>query len=195
MRFFFRLLLLITLIGLVSCQRADLLKLDVKGSDLTGVDIGGDFALTDQHGATRGLQDFNGKVVALFFGYTHCPDICPTTLLEYSAVTKELGNQADKLQVVFITVDPERDTRQVLAQYVPYFGSRFIGLTGGNDAIASVMKSYKVVAQRVPLEGGNYSVDHSAGSYLLDRDGKVRVYEPYGTPVASLTHDIRQLLR
>jgi len=195
MRFFFRLLLLITLIGLVSCQRADLLKLDVKGSDLTGVDIGGDFALTDQHGATRGLQDFHGKVVALFFGYTHCPDICPTTLLEYSAVTKELGNQADKLQVVFITVDPERDTRQVLAQYVPYFGSGFIGLTGGTDAIASVMKSYKVVAQRVPLEGGNYSVDHSAGSYLLDRDGKVRVYEPYGTPVASLTHDIRQLLR
>ena len=195
MRFLLRLLLLVSLAGMVSCQRADTMKLDLKGTDLSGTDLGGDFSLTDHTGKTRRLHDFRGQVVALFFGYTHCPDICPTTLLEYSMVVKELGPAGDKLQVVFVTVDPERDTQSVLASYVPHFGSRFVGLTGSENQLRQVMKAYKVVAQRVPLPDGGYSVDHSAGSYLLDTEGQVRVYEPYGSTVAMLTHDIRQLLR
>jgi protein SCO1/2 len=194
-RFLSRLLLLLLLAGLASCQRAAPVKLDLVGTDLSGTDIGGDFTLTDHRGEPRSLRDYRGKVVALFFGYTHCPDFCPTTLLEYSLVTKELGDQADKLQVVFVTVDPERDTQAVLASYVPHFNPGFVGLTGSQTDLDKVMSAYKIIAQKVPLEGGGYSVDHSAGSYLLDAQGQVRVYEPYGTPVSSLVHDVRQLLR
>lgn len=195
MRVFFRLLLLLLLTGLVSCQRTEAPKLDLKGTDLSGAGLGGDFSLTDQHGVRRSLSDFRGKVVAIFFGYTHCPDVCPTTLLEYSQVAKELGKDADKLQVIFVSVDPERDTPQTLAGYVPHFGPGFVGMTGSPAELAPVMKAYKVVARKVPQPGGSYSVDHSAGSYLLDREGQARVYEPYGTRSGLLVHDIRQLLR
>jgi len=195
MRVFFRLLRLLLLVGLVSCQRTEPIKLNLIGSDLTGSGLGGDFRLTDHTGVSRSLADFHGKVVAIFFGYTHCPDVCPTTLLEYSRAAKLLGKDADKLQVVFVSVDPERDTSAVLAGYVPHFGARFIGLTGNHAELAAVMTAYKIVAKKVPEAGGGYSVDHSAGSYLLDATGQTRVYEPYGTTSASLVHDIRQLLR
>ncbi|WP_215779192.1 MULTISPECIES: SCO family protein [unclassified Paludibacterium] len=188
-----RLLLLVLLVGLAACQKP--IKLDLKGSDLTGTQVGGDFSLTDQQGKPRRLSEFQGKVVALFFGYTHCPDVCPTTLLEYANVYKKLGKDGDKLQVIFVSVDPERDTQAVLAGYVPHFNPTFVGLTGTPAQVADVMKAYKVVAQKVPTPGGGYSVDHSAGSYLLDASGQVRVYEPYGTPVADVVHDIQQLLR
>jgi protein SCO1/2 len=195
MRVIFRLTLLLLLLGLVSCQPKQPIKLDLKGTDLSGSGLGGDFTLTDHLGATRTLADFRGKVVAIFFGYTHCPDVCPTTLLEYSHVAKELGADADKMQVIFVSVDPQRDTTQVLAGYVPYFGSRFVGMSGNPAQLAAVMAAYKVVAKKVPQPGGSYSVDHSAGSYLLDREGQARVYEAYGTSSAALAHDIRQLLR
>jgi protein SCO1/2 len=194
MRFLLRLSCVLLLLGLMSCQRPAPLSLNLIGTDLSATTLGGDFSLSDQHGVRRSLPDFRGKVVALFFGYTHCPDFCPTTLLEYSSVIKKLGSQADKLQVVFITVDPQRDTTSVLASYMPHFDPGFIGLSGSTADVARVMQSYKVVAQKVALPGGGYSVDHSAGSYLLDREGRARVYEPYGTPVSSLVHDIRQLL-
>ncbi|MBV8045798.1 MAG: SCO family protein [Paludibacterium sp.] len=195
MRFFRRMLLLALVVALAACQRVEPIKLDLKGTDLTGTEVGGDFTLTDHTGKPRALSSFRGKVVALFFGYTHCPDVCPTTLLEYANIYKKLGADGGKLQVVFVSVDPERDTQQVLAGYVPHFNPTFVGLTGSVAQVASVMKAYKVVAQKVPAAGGDYSVDHSAGSYLLDAEGRVRVYEPYGSPAADVVHDIQQLLR
>ncbi|SUX28532.1 SCO family protein [Chromobacterium vaccinii] len=170
-------------------------KIDFKGTAIEDASMGGDFKLTDFHGKPRGLDEFRGKVVALFFGYTSCPDVCPTTMLEYASVMKQLGADGDKVQVMFVSVDPERDTPQVLAGYVPHFDKRFIGLTGAAGDIEKVMKQYKVVAQKVKNEEGGYTVDHSAGSYLLDKEGKLRVYEAYGTPAANLASDIRQLLR
>lgn len=170
-------------------------KLDLKGTDVTAAGIGGDFTLTDQNGQSRKLSGFPGKAVALFFGYTHCPDVCPTSMLEYAAVMKKLGPDADKVQVLFVTVDPERDTREVLAGYVPHFDKRFLGLTGSAAQIEPILKQFRIVAQKVNTPGGGYTVDHSAGSYLLDPQGKLRVYEAYGTQADVLAHDISQLLR
>lgn len=196
MRLLLRLLLLCCLSALLlACAPPAAAKLDLKGTDMSDTQLGGDFSLTDQLGRARKLSDFSGKVVALFFGYTHCPDVCPTTMLEYASVMKKLGADADKVQVLFVTVDPERDTTAVLAGYVPHFDARFIGLTGSTAQIDAVKTAYKVVAQKVSEAGGGYSVDHSAGSYLFDKSGKLRVYEAYGTTADSLTHDIRQLLR
>jgi protein SCO1 len=195
MRALFRILTLLLLLSLVACQRAEPPRLNVKGTDMSGVVLGGDFTLVGHDGKPHNLAEYRGKVVALFFGYTHCPDVCPTTLLEYAAVARKLGKDADRLQVIFVSVDPERDTRDVLASYVPHFNPAFIGMNGTPQQVAKVMKLYRIVAQKVPQAGGGYSVDHSAGSYLLDPQGRVRVYEPYGSPVASIVHDIRQLLR
>jgi len=196
MRLLLRLLsLFIVVAALAACAPPAAAKLDLKGTDISDTPLGGDFSLSDHLGKPRKLSDFSGKVVALFFGYTHCPDVCPTTMLEYANVMKQLGADADKVQVLFVTVDPERDTTAVLAGYVPHFDARFIGLTGSVAQIEQVKAAYKVVAQKVGQAGGSYTVDHSAGSYLFDKSGKLRVYEAYGTPADSLGHDIRQLLR
>lgn len=196
MRFLLRILMLSCLLAaLTACAPPAAAKLDLKGTDMSETQLGGDFSLTDHLGKPRKLSDFSGKVVALFFGYTHCPDVCPTTMLEYAAVMKKLGADADKVQVLFVTVDPERDTTTVLAGYVPHFDARFVGLTGSAAQLEPVKAAYKVVAQKVGDTNGAYTVDHSAGSYLFDKSGKLRVYEAYGTPADSLTHDIRQLLR
>ncbi|KMN38018.1 photosynthetic protein synthase I [Chromobacterium sp. LK1] len=170
-------------------------KLDLKGTDVAGASIGGDFTLTDHQGQRRSLSQYQGKVVVLFFGYTHCPDVCPTTMLEYAAAVKQLGDKAGEVQVLFVSIDPERDTPQVLAGYVPHFNRSFVGLTGTAGEVEQIKNQYKIVAQRVSQPGGGYSVDHSAGSYLLDKKGRLRVFEAYGTPSASLAHDIGQLLR
>ena len=166
-----------------------------KATDISGADFGQPFTLTGHDGKPHGLADYRGKAVALFFGYTHCPDVCPTTMLEFQQVMKTLGTQAEQVQVLFVTVDPERDTPQVLAGYVPFFDKRFIGLSGSAQQVQAVAAQYKVVAQRQPRQDGGYSVDHSAGSYLFDRDGRLRVYVPYGTPAADIAHDLQQLLR
>ncbi|UGA39727.1 SCO family protein [Chromobacterium haemolyticum] len=144
-------------------------KLDLKGTDVAGASIGGDFTLTDHQGQRRSLSQYQGKVVALFFGYTHCPDVCPTTMLEYAAAVKQLGDKAGQVQVLFVSIDPERDTPQVLAGYVPHFNRGFVGLTGTAGEVEQIKNQYKIVAQRVNQPGGGYSVDHSAGSYLLDK--------------------------
>jgi protein SCO1/2 len=195
MSLFLRLLLLAMLAGLTSCQKSAVGVLKLDGVNVSDAGLGGEFNLMDHSGHQRRLVDFRGKVVAILFGYTHCPDVCPTTLLEYSSVAKELGADADKLAVLFISVDPQRDTPEVLAGYVPHFGRQIWGLSGNPGQLASVMRAYRVVARKVAEPGGGYSVDHSAGSYLLDRQGQVRVYEPYGTASTALVHDIRQLLR
>ena len=163
-------------------------------TDVTGAGFGKELNLTDHNGKPRTLADFRGKVVTVFFGFTHCPDACPTTLAEMAQVMKELGADADKLQVLFITVDPERDTQQVLKQYVPSFHPSFLGLYGDLDATARTAKEFKVFFQKQPDKSGGYSVDHSAGTFILDREGRLRLFAQYGQGAAPMLHDIRLLL-
>lgn len=164
-------------------------------TDLTGAEFGRDFQLTDHNGKPRTLADFKGKVVAIFFGYTHCPDVCPTTLGELAIVANELGKDAGKMQVLFITADPERDTPAVLSRYVPAFHPDFLGLYGDADATARTAKEFKVFYQKQPLQGGGYSVDHSAGTYIYDTAGRLRLFSGYGQGAPKMLHDIRLLLQ
>jgi protein SCO1/2 len=165
-----------------------------KLTDVTGANFGKELALTDHTGKPRTLADFRGKVVTVFFGFTHCPDVCPTTLAEMAQVVKALGPNGDRVQVLFVTVDPERDTQQVLAQYVPAFHPSFLGLYGDAEATARAAKAFKIYYQKQPAKDGHYSVDHSAGTYILDREGRLRLFAGYGTGAPALLHDIRLLL-
>ncbi|HEX8403933.1 MAG TPA: SCO family protein [Duganella sp.] len=166
-----------------------------KSVDITGAAFARDFALTDHTGKPRTMADFKGKVVVMFFGFTQCPDVCPTTMAEMSAVMKELGPQADKVQVLFVTVDPERDTKELLAQYVPAFDARFLGLYGTPEQTAAVGKEFKVFYSKVDGKTpGSYSIDHTAASYIFDRNGKVRLLVRHGQGPAPVVHDIKQLL-
>lgn len=180
-------------LSLLACTPAD--TLSFKGTDISTADFGQPFTLTGQDGKPHALGDYQGKAVALFFGYTHCPDICPTTMLEYQQVMKLLGKDADRVQVLFVSIDPQRDTPPVLAGYVPFFDKRFMGLTGSPAQVQAVASQYKIVAQRQARKDGGYTMDHSAGSYLFDTRGQLRVYVPYGTPSADIAHDLQQLLR
>jgi protein SCO1/2 len=164
-------------------------------TDLTGAEFGRDFQLTDHNGKPRTLADFKGKVVAIFFGYTHCPDVCPITLGELAIVANELGKDAGRMQVLFITADPERDTPAVLSKYVPAFHPDFLGLYGDADATARTAKEFKVFYQKQPLPGGGYSVDHSAGTYIYDTAGRLRLFAGYGQGAPKMLHDIRLLLQ
>ncbi len=164
-------------------------------TDLTGAGFGRDFTLTDYNGKTRTLADFKGKVVAVFFGYTYCPDVCPTTLGELALVANGLGADASRLQVLFITVDPERDTPEVLAKYVAAFHPGFLGLYGDAEATRRTAKEFKVFYQKQPLPGGGYSVDHSAGTYIFDPAGRLRLFASYGQGAPKMLHDIRLLLK
>jgi protein SCO1/2 len=161
----------------------------------TGADFGRQLSLTDHNGKPRTLADFRGKVVVIFFGFTHCPDVCLTTLAELAQVAKELGDEARKMQVLFVTVDPERDTPEVLGRYVPSFDPSFLGLSGDAEATARAAKEFKIYYQKQPLPDGGYSVDHSAGTYILDQQGRLRLFARYGAGAPALLHDIRILLR
>lgn len=166
-----------------------------KASDITGAAFGKDFALTDQNGVPRTLADFRGKAVVVFFGYTHCPDVCPTTLAELAETMKRLGADAARVQVLFVTVDPERDTPALLKQYVPAFDPHFLGLYGNADALAATAKEFKVLYQKQPgSTPGSYTMDHSAGSYVYDPKGRLRLYVSYGQGADVYTHDLKQLL-
>lgn len=166
-----------------------------KNTDLTGLDYAKGFSLTDHNGTPRTLADFKGKVVVVFFGFTQCPDVCPTTLAEMASAMKQLGPQADDVQVLMITVDPERDTQELLAQYVPAFDKRFLGLRGTPEQTAQAAKEFKVFYAKVPgKQPGSYTMDHTAASYVFDRNGKVRLFVRYGQGVEPLVHDLRQLL-
>ncbi|WP_148714850.1 SCO family protein [Chitinolyticbacter meiyuanensis] len=184
-----RLLVLVAaIVALAACSRPPF-----KGSDLTGANFGGDFQLVDHTGKARLLSDYRGKVIALFFGYTHCPDVCPTTMAELSAAMKQLGDKAGEVQVLFVSVDPKRDTPALLSQYVPAFNKRFVGLTGTEAQVSAVAKQYKVVYQRQD-QADSYTVDHTAGTYLLDRKGRLRVLENYGAGPDVLAHDLALLV-
>lgn len=153
-----------------------------------------DFRLTDPAGRVRTLAEFRDKVVVLFFGYTHCPDVCPTTLATLARLMRTLGPDASGVQVLFVTIDPQRDTPQVLAQYVPSFDASFIGLGGDAGAVAQAASAFAVTYEKQPLSGGNYAMDHSVDTYLVGRGGHVVLMSPYGQRDEFVLEDLRQLL-
>lgn len=170
-------------------------KPQFKAVDLTGADYAKDFQLPDTEGRTRTLADFLGKVTIVFFGYTQCPDVCPTTLAEIAQAKKLLGPDGDKVQGVFITVDPERDTPQVLKAYMANFDPGFVALRGSAEQVAATAKDFKVFYKKV--EGktpGSYTMDHSAASYVYDTQGRLRLYTRYGSGAQALADDIKLLL-
>ena len=173
-------------------------KPEFKNIDITGsTAFGKDFSLLDPDGKVRTLADFKGKVVVMFFGYTQCPDICPTTLTEMQQVMTILGPQSDKVQVLFVTVDPERDTAAILKQYVPAFDPHFLGLRPADDAaLEKIGKDFKIYFKKAPGSSpGSYTMDHTAGSYAFDPDGRLRLYIKHAQGPDTLAHDLKELLK
>jgi protein SCO1 len=163
--------------------------------DLTGAEYARDFRLTDQHGQERSLSDFKGKLVAVFFGFTQCPDVCPTSLAELAQVKQALGADAGKLQGIFITVDPARDTPEILKPYMESFDPSFIALRGTPEQTAAVAKDFKVFYAKVPGKtDDSYTMDHTAGIYVFDGEGRIRLFSRHGNGAEGLTADLRQLL-
>ncbi len=171
-------------------------KHEFSSVDITGIQgYGNDFRLIDHTGKPRTMADFRGKVVAMFFGFTSCPDVCPTTLSEMSQVMKRLGQQSEKLQVLFVTVDPKRDTGEVLSKYVPSFNPAFLGLYGDEATTKRVTRDFKIIARVVDGQTpDSYSVDHTAGMLIFDTRGRLRLMAPYQLGADKLTTDIKQLL-
>lgn len=167
-----------------------------KSTDITGADFGKELALTGHDGKPRALADFRGKLVVLSFGFTHCPDICPTTLADTAAAMKKLGPDAARVQVLFMTVDPERDTPEVLAKYVPAFDPGFVGLSGDAAATQRAAKEFKIFYEkRAAGAPGAYTVDHSAQSYVLDAQGRLRLLVRHDRIAQDLAEDLRTLLK
>ena len=163
-------------------------------TDVTGADYGKELSLTDHTGKPRTLADFRGKIVVLFFGYTRCPDVCPTTLSEMKMILDKLGEDRKKIQVLFVTIDPERDTPELLAKYVPAFDPDFLGLYGDEAATMKAAKEFKVFFQKVPGKTpDSYTMDHTAASYIIDAQGRLRLFARYGQP-DSIATDLRTLL-
>jgi protein SCO1 len=163
--------------------------------DITGADYAKDFHLTDAAGQPRSLADYRGKVVLIFFGYTQCPDICPTTMADLKNVMQTLGPDADRVQVLFVTLDPARDTGEMLAQYVPSFDKRFVGLRGDEATTARTAKDFKVFYQKVDGKTSDgYTLDHTAGTYAFDPDGHVRLFIRQSVGAQAIAHDVRLLL-
>ncbi|WP_374515137.1 SCO family protein [Niveibacterium sp.] len=164
-------------------------------TDITGADYAKAFTLTDQHGKSRTLAEFKGKAVTVFFGYTQCPDVCPTNLTTMAQVVKLLGADGERLQVLFVTVDPQRDTQQLLSEYMPAFNPSFIGLRGDAATTERVMKDFRIFAQKQgDIAGGNYTVDHTAGTYAYDPQGRLRLYIRHGETPQNIADDLRLLI-
>ncbi len=173
-------------------------KPEFKNIDITGgTAFGKDFSLLDPDGKVRTLADFKGKVVVMFFGYTQCPDVCPSTLTEMQQVMTLMGPQSDKVQVLFVTVDPERDTAAILKQYVPSFDPSFLGLRPADEAaLEKVTKDFKIYYKKVAgTSPGSYTMDHTAGSYAFDPQGRLRLYIKHAQGPETLAHDLKELLK
>ena len=178
---------------LAACSKS---KPQFASIDITGADYARDFELTDHNGQPRSLKDFQGKVVVVFFGFTQCPDVCPTSMAELAEIKKMLGTDGARLQGLFVTLDPERDTQAVLKAYMANFDPGFLALRPELDKLPQLAKDFKIFYKKV--EGktpGSYSLDHSAGSYVFDTTGKVRLYSRYGSGAPALAADIRLLLK
>lgn len=181
--------------GLVACDPAVTGGPAFKAVDITGADYARELNLPDADGRVRQLAEFKGKVVVVFFGFTQCPDVCPTTLAELAAVKQALGADGADVVGVFVSVDPARDTPAVLKAYVANFGADFVALRGTEEQTRALAKSFKVFYAKVPGKTGtSYTMDHTAGSYIFDRQGQVRLFTRYGTGAEALTHDLKILL-
>ena len=166
-----------------------------QATDITGAAFARDFRLTDHNGQVRTLADFKGKVVAVFFGYTHCPDVCPTTMSDFAAALQQMGPEAERVQVIFVTVDPQRDTPELLKQFVPAFNPGFLGMVGDEDTLKQLANEYKVVYQKTSVKGvDDYLIDHSAGTYIYDPQGRLRLLMPYGSSPEAIAQDLKTLL-
>ena len=192
---------LLSIFGLIfaacSPQQGGVEKTDSKftSTDISGADFAKELKLTDHNGKMRTMSDFKGKAVVLFFGYTHCPDVCPTTMSDLKNTMKLLGDKSDQVQVLFVTVDPMRDTQEVLAQFVPSFDKRFIGLRGSLQETAETLGNFKIFYSKVDGKTkDDYTIDHSAGMYVFDKLGKIRLYLAYGMKPADIASDISKLL-
>ena len=164
-------------------------------TDITGAEYGTDFKLTDHSGKVRTLADFKGRAVVMFFGYTRCPDVCPTTMVEMKHVIEYLGEEGKRVQVLFVTVDPERDKPELLAQYVPAFDPGFLGLYGDLETTQKTAKDFKVFFQKVPGKTpDSYTMDHTAGSYVFDPLGRLRLFVRHGGDTGPLVADLKALL-
>ncbi len=193
-KFLFAILGFMFLLVLAGCKENTSTK-KFHSTDITGVAFGTDFQLTDHHGKVRTLADFQGKAVVMFFGYTHCPDVCPTTMSDLSQALVLLGKDADKVQVLFVTVDPARDTQELLAKYVPAFNPGFLGLFGDDAATDKVAKDFRIFYQKhKSKDGQRYDVDHTAGTYVFDQSGKLRLFMSYGQGAVIIAEDLRALL-
>lgn len=187
----FRWMILALALALAGCDT----KPQFANTDITGGDFAASFNLKDHTGKARTLADYKGKIVVLFFGYTQCPDVCPTTMATMAQVMSSLGEDANRVQVLFVTVDPQRDTPELLASYVPSFHPDFVGLYGDEQATAAAAQSFRVFYQKQPgKDAASYTVDHTAGTYILDAQGRPRLYVRHGESPDVIAADIRQLL-
>lgn len=184
--------LLAATLGLSACTPQ---KPAFNAIDITGANYAQDFALPDTEGRLRTMKDFKGKLVVVFFGFTQCPDFCPATMTELAEVKRQLGVDGNKLQGVFISVDPERDTPVVLKAYMASFDPSFVALAATPEQLAALAKDFKVYYKKVDGKTpGSYTMDHSAGSYVYDTEGRIRLYTRYGTGPQALVADLKQLL-
>ena len=192
-RVFLSALVVMLATALVACNPD---KPSFKAIDITGADYARGFTLSDHNGQTRSLSDFKGHVVVVFFGYTQCPDVCPTSMTELAEVKRLLGAQGDKLQGVFVTVDPARDTPEMLKAYMANFDPSFIAFIPTPEQLAAVAKDFKVYYKKVDGKTPtSYTMDHSAGSYVFDTQGNLRLFSRYGSGPQALAEDIRTLLK
>jgi protein SCO1/2 len=183
----------LALMALTACSPD---KPKFNGIDVTGADYAKGFTLTDHNGQSRSLSDFKGKVVVLFFGYTQCPDVCPTSMNELAEVKRLLGADADKMQGVFVTVDPARDTTELLKAYMGNFDPTFVAFVPTADELPVVAKQFKIYYKKVEGQTPtSYTMDHSAGSYVYDMQGNLRLYSRYGSGATVLAQDIQTLLK
>ncbi|RQO59301.1 SCO family protein [Paucibacter sp. KBW04] len=199
-RYFFTKLLLASslVLGLSACDKLGLGQSDkpaFKGVDLTGAEYARNLSLSDQEGRARSLAEFKGKVVVVFFGYTQCPDVCPTTLAELAEVKRSLGADGERVQGVFVTVDPERDTAPLLKAYLASFDPSFVALRGSEEQTKAMAKEFKIFYAKVPGKTPeSYTMDHTAASFIYDTQGRVRVFSRYGSGAQALSDDIKILL-
>jgi protein SCO1 len=183
---------IVVVMMLAGCQPA---PPSFQATDITGAAFARDFRLTDHNGQVRTLADFKGKVVAVFFGYIHCPDVCPTTLSDFAAALQQLGPQAQRVQVIFVTLDPQRDTPELLKQFVPAFNPGFLGMTADAESLKQLAQEYKVVYQKTSVKAADdYMIDHSAGTYIYDPQGRLRLLMPYGSQPSAIAQDLKTLL-